>query len=745
MITKNSKLKKFLLKNAFPIFGFGALIWFLIRVIPKPSRAYYPCMRIAAPMASSFVLWILGLSATIISFKKAKIDFKNSSYLTSLIFILLTFVFTFITISNSNIQSYAKNNYFIENLTPNFVIGEAKGILPGRVVWVWNPDATNENCTNTYNGDGVGDDNDDGWFLDKNNNQNKIDSMLSKSIKELTNKKSDFESWDAIFRYFNLNKHNKDIGYTYGEKIFIKINATSSWGKGTNSGNITFDNEKVENYYYAVAETSPHLILSLLRQLVKVYGINQDDISVGDPMRHLYNHSYEKWFAEFPEVHYITNLGGQGREQSKPTEEEVIIYSDKGSELGYTSDKIYKVIEEADYLINVPTMKAHALSGVTLFPKNHFGSHTRTSARHLHPGLVAVENGIPTRTDSSIYRVQVDIMGHEKLGRNQVLFLLDALWSGSEAVDPPTKWDLHPFNGDWTSSIFVSQDMVAIESVAFDFLYAEYDGSSGKVNYPHMKGTSDYLRQAASSDYWPNGLEYDPEGDGTPIESLGVHEHWDNPIDKQYSRNLGKENGIELLFINNKNKILQAPSNLTSKIFNYNDIEIMWLDNSTNEDGFVIERRDTLLGSYFLPLDSVGANQITYVDTLIKHSPSYYYRVKAFNMEGFSAYSDSLLVNNILLVSLDDEIVKSQFNISQNYPNPFNPTTIIQYSIPKQSKVILNIYDMLGKEIKSLVNVKRNPGIYEVEFDGSDLTSGIYFYRIQAGEFVETKKMLFLK
>lgn len=85
------------------------------------------------------------------------------------------------------------------------------------------------------------------------------------------------------------------------------------------------------------------------------------------------------------------------------------------------------------------------------------------------------------------------------------------------------------------------------------------------------------------------------------------------------------------------------------------------------------------------------------------------------------------------------------FTLSQNYPNPFNPSTRINYSIPKQSYVTLNIYDELGRIVSELVNELQSPGIYEINFNGSNLASGAYFYRIQAGDFVETKKMLLIK
>ncbi len=541
------KLKSKWTKVIIPLIGAGSLIWFLIRVIPKPSRASYPCMRVAAPLASGFVLWILGLAGSITAFSRMKSMFAQSSYLRGILFLIIGVGFTFLTLSQSSLDTFADTQD--EVVIANNPIGDAKGINPGRVVWVWNPDATNENCTNSYNGDGVGNDYDDGWFLNKNNNQVEIDKMLSASILELTGERNDYEAWDKMFRYFNENKYNISSGYEGGQTVFIKTNATSTWGYGYTWGNITSDFNKNENNYYAIAETSPQLILSLLRQLINVYGIPEEMISVGDPMKFLYNHCYDLWHSEFPNVHYVQQISGSGREQVQPTSLPVIKYSDKGKVLSVTADKIYKAMNDADYLINVPTMKAHARAGITLFAKNHFGSHSRSSAEHLHPGLVSPDDNGAVRTETGMYRTQVDLMGHERLGGNTVFFLLDALYSGSEAVDPPTKWDMTPFNGDWTSSIFLSQDPVAIESVAYDFLSNEYNGADGKVNYPNMQGTTDYLRQAADPSYWPEDVIYDPDDDGIQLSGLGVNEHWNNPVDKEYTRNLRTGEGIELVTI----------------------------------------------------------------------------------------------------------------------------------------------------------------------------------------------------
>ncbi len=81
----------------------------------------------------------------------------------------------------------------------------------------------------------------------------------------------------------------------------------------------------------------------------------------------------------------------------------------------------------------------------------------------------------------------------------------------------------------------------------------------------------------------------------------------------------------------------------------------------------------------------------------------------------------------------------------QNFPNPFNPSTTIYYSIPELSFVTLKVYDVLGNEIVTLVNEEKSIGTHTIEFDATALPSGIYFYRIQAGSFVETKKMVLMK
>ncbi len=86
-----------------------------------------------------------------------------------------------------------------------------------------------------------------------------------------------------------------------------------------------------------------------------------------------------------------------------------------------------------------------------------------------------------------------------------------------------------------------------------------------------------------------------------------------------------------------------------------------------------------------------------------------------------------------------------EFSLEQNYPNPFNPITTIKYNLPKASEVALTIYDVLGREIITIVNGQQQPGIYEVKCDASNVSSGIYFYQLKTNDYVNTKKMLLLR
>ncbi len=534
-------------KLAFIIVGIGSTVWFLMRVIPKPSRAGYPCMKAAAPIMSGFVIYLLALGGSVMLFKRTWSNLKQARYLAASVafigFLAIIVAFNF----NDAKQSIANNNLVNSELPdgPNNPMGVGQGIFPGRVVWEWNKSATNESCPNTSLSDC--------FFQAKNNNQDTINKMLNNSIKKLSGKKTVKEGWDAIFQNFNAKKTGTPSGYVTGETIFIKVNnGQAGWAINTSDLSVKESSP--------IAETTPFTVLAMLTQLVDSCGIPQEKIYVSEPMTHLYKHLYDVLHAKYPNVKYLDkdNKTSLGRTRISGWHTDAIYYSDGGSDMpDAISDALCNEMYNANYLINIAALKAHARGGVTLGAKLHFGSHGSHNGDwgsfHLHDGLIntAQDNDVidgTSRVNYGMYRVLTDLMGHEKLGGNTVLFVVDGLWGGIEATDRGVKWKSAPFNNDWPNSLFLSQDDVALESVCIDFLRAEAKVNTAFKNRPFFPAVDDYLHQAADKKNWAKGIIYDPEGDGTEMaSSLGVHEHWNNATDKQYTRNLGTGNGIELI------------------------------------------------------------------------------------------------------------------------------------------------------------------------------------------------------
>ena len=116
-----------------------------------------------------------------------------------------------------------------------------------------------------------------------------------------------------------------------------------------------------------------------------------------------------------------------------------------------------------------------------------------------------------------------------------------------------------------------------------------------------------------------------------------------------------------------------------------------------------------------------------------------------FLFAGMDYYGIYKSANKVVTTLNEENTVPSKFELMQNYPNPFNPSTSIEYSVPSNEYVLLKVYDLLGNEVNTLVNERQSAGNYEVNFDASNLASGIYFYRIQSGSFIQTKKLMLLK
>jgi len=516
---------------AFPVGGLLALIWFLIRVIPKPSRATYPCQRVAFPLASGFVIWLAGAIGSIAAVRKAKRCFAQSRYILCVMLIAVSVGSIWLA------QSVTTEKVVLaDEPIANAPIGIAKGIHPGRVVWVHDPDATD------WDGPGQG-----YWWESSHTNQAVVDQMMGRAIRALAGQTSDTAAWDKLFKHFNKTHGKGNVGYKSGEKIVIKVNYVGCITVRSRRPVTNIEDYNLRSMDYM--NTSPQMIIALLGQLVNEVGVNEEDITVGDTLCYFPNEFYDMCHEKFPNVQYLDYVGKFGRTRARLSS--VPFYWSTPDAADKQTDYVPASYVEADYLINMANLKSHNdFAGITLCAKNHYGSLVRKPARtegyfDMHKDLPFVKPGM------GHYRPLVDLMGHKHLGGKTLLYLIDGLYAGKHAKErAPRKWNSAPFNGDWSSSLFISQDPVAIDSVGFDFLWTEWDDA------PHRSGTSDYLVEAALADDPPSGTFYDPDHKGNVacLASLGVYEHWNNPMDKQYSRNLGTGKGIELVKLRNAAK-----------------------------------------------------------------------------------------------------------------------------------------------------------------------------------------------
>jgi hypothetical protein len=324
------------------------------------------------------------------------------------------------------------------------------------------------------------------------------------------------QAWNSIFQYFNRTHGRGKAGYGAGEKIAIKANLNNTTDHGT-----------IERL-----NSSPHLILSLIRQLTGPGRVPESSITIFDSSRFIPGNLYDKIHHEFPGVTFVDHIGGDGRVKAEFKPNAILFSVESNNAKGLDT-----TVVEATYLIDAAVLRAHVSSGVTLCAKNLFGATSINTdwRKNAHDGFHHNSDG------SSSYSAFTDYLGHKDLGEKTILFIIDGLYGNDNVDGPPhRKWKMAPFNDAWPNSIFMSFDGVAIDSVGFDFLTSEWP------DLPDITNADNYLRESALANDPPSKTFYDPERDGIRCRSLGVHEHWNNGTDKKYSRNLGKAHGIEL-------------------------------------------------------------------------------------------------------------------------------------------------------------------------------------------------------
>ena len=186
------------------------------------------------------------------------------------------------------------------------------------------------------------------------------------------------------------------------------------------------------------------------------------------------------------------------------------------------------------------------------------------------------------------------------------------------------------------------------------------------------------------------------------------------------------------------------PVELVSFIGNVKDkkVYLKWSTaTEVNNYGFEVQRsiqidKWDVLGFVEGHGNSNSQKEYNFIDTEISSSGIYYYRLKQIDNDGAYEFSNQIEVNFN---------VPDNFELSQNYPNPFNPSTTISFNLPKSGVVTLRVYNLMGEEVKTLVEGYREAGIYKVNFNAEELASGMYLYRLNTNGFTETKKLLFMK
>jgi hypothetical protein len=408
----------------------------------------------------------------------------------------------------------------------NHPIGAGKGIYPGRVVWVRDPNATSWDGATGH------------WWDDAHTDQKVVHGMTSRLLQNLTGRKNDRQAWDALFRSFNDTHQQGSSGYRPGERIAIKVNCNQDrspeWGTaGSSPGG--GPPRGVPN-----GLPSPHAVVALVTELIEMARVRGEDImiydatgirNVGQP---IHNRIRANSNPEFQKVKFLVGTDYNLGDRLSPTPDMAnpIRFSKAELPTGY----LPRQVTEAKYVINMALLRPHGMAGVTLTAKNHFGSVHFPDDGGWSPRIL--HNSVLRTQPMGSYNALVDLMGHRHLGGKTMLYILDGLYTAEHNEGSVFKWA--SFNDQWASSMLISQDPVAIDSVALDLLRSEPRATQ-------VRGNADnFLHEAAQSAKPPSGTAYNPDGNGT-LTSLGVHEHWNNATVRKYSRNMGRKEGIELI------------------------------------------------------------------------------------------------------------------------------------------------------------------------------------------------------
>jgi hypothetical protein len=441
--------------------GLAACVWYLFRVLPKPSRAAYPCQRAAAPIRIGFLTYCVALVGYACSSTKARSLLRNKKPALAGLCFVAAAVSLLVFIANDARPAFAAHP-----------VGPAKGIFPGRVAWVYNANAALWNGTGNY------------WDAAVNP-QAEYNKSFTAGIVALSGGKTDADSWDKIFHWFNQAHRRAGTGYQAGDMVAIKINQNNTAAPAADHGN--------------AMNANPQTCVAVVASLVNA-GVPQADIWIGDPSRAVTDNIFNAIHQAFPNVKVVDYFGNNGRVTTTNV-------------AGVFPNKDVKNAESAcfyhaRYIIDQPLLKGHVGQIITFGSKNFYGINGILPDWQANGGKHPGDNALTA------------YMTNANFGGKVVLWCMDAMYPSPKLDDAPFNGvALAPFNGKPMSSFIMSLDGVAEECVSYDF-WSTISGQSGG---------NGYMNNAANA-------------------GAGVADHWNNSTAKQYAKNLDPNaNGIELL------------------------------------------------------------------------------------------------------------------------------------------------------------------------------------------------------
>ena len=348
--------------------------------------------------------------------------------------------------------------------------GAGKGIFPGRVAWVYNPNAAKWTGVGNY------------WDASVNP-QAEYNKSFTAGIAALSGATNDADSWDKIFHWFNNSHGRPGTGYQAGDIIAIKINQNNSPVPAADHGN--------------QMNSNPQTSVAVLTSLVNA-GIPQTDIWIGDPSRAVTDNVFNAIHNAFPKVSVVDYYGNNGRFTTGVTNGVFPNTDVKNAEA--------MCFYNARYIVNTPLLKGHVGQMITFGAKNLYGlngilPHWQENKKHPHDSALTA------------------YMTNANFGGKVVLWCMDAMYPSLELDGAPYNGvALAPFNGKQMSSFIMSLDGVAEECVSYDF-WSTISGQSGGTDYMYIAANAG----AGVADHWNNSTDkkytknLDPNANGIEL------------------------------------------------------------------------------------------------------------------------------------------------------------------------------------------------------------------------------------